>query len=697
MTKTASPLTIILTCLLFFQLSYSQDWIHYNVQSTSGISASAVHSSLRLDNGSMWFATNQGLINYKVELGHWNTYDVSDGIGSNAVYEVELDQNGVIWAATANGVTAITETIIQNYTTTHGLASNMVKDIFVDDNNVKWFATYGGGLSRFDDTNWQNFDESDGLISDLCYSVFEDSDQAVWVGTNDGVSKYQNGLWSSFTISDGLVNNTVTGITQAVDGTMWFSTIEGISSFDGSTWTNYTITNGLQSDFVYAIEVYNNQIYCGTENGMGVYDGNSWSWLTIQGALSGNEIYDLKTQGQELWISYAEGKVDLFDGFTYQKIGNNLGMINNYCSDIAQDKEGNIWVAHGNPGISMYDGEIWHQFTHQNTGISASRTVDVDTSGNVWFAGSGVHLFDGHDWHHFHQANGLYATGSHNIFCDSRGNVWVAHYYGISKYDGNGWSTYNYQDGLLFNHSSSRFFMEDIGGGIWFCNGRELYTYSEYNDYWYEEFVTSSWIQNLYSPTGHDILVAENNNTLRIPVFPGFNSDLVNWPEDLESMSRAPNGCIWMIDEDGDVYTFDGSEVQYDSQIPGGYRKIYVDHSNSVWLTDTYGLYMKPNDCSFQGFNELHGLDEILISNPFTNPTNDFLRIELSLPQKYLIHLQLFNVHGQLIESYEQQGLFGNQWIEMDVSTYPAGMYVYQISFDSKPEYTGKLLISKPK
>ena len=83
-----------------------------------------------------------------------------------------------------------------------------IRSILEDRDGVLWFGG-GGGVSRYDGTDWQFFTEDDGLANNWANSMYQASDGAMWFGMGDwwggaGVSRY-DGSWQTFTVDDGLL------------------------------------------------------------------------------------------------------------------------------------------------------------------------------------------------------------------------------------------------------------------------------------------------------------------------------------------------------------------------------------------------------------------------------------------------------------------------------------------------------------
>ncbi|MDP4115802.1 MAG: T9SS type A sorting domain-containing protein, partial [Bacteroidota bacterium] len=75
-----------------------------------------------------------------------------------------------------------------------GLPNNHIASIAIDGYGNKWIGTYGGGLAKFDNTNWTIFNSSNSdLISDKILCLAIDRKGNKWIGTTLCKSVYREG------------------------------------------------------------------------------------------------------------------------------------------------------------------------------------------------------------------------------------------------------------------------------------------------------------------------------------------------------------------------------------------------------------------------------------------------------------------------------------------------------------------------
>lgn len=101
-----------------------------------------------VDNDIIWFGTRKGLVKYNSTTGKSMCYTMADGLPSNSVYAIQKDMNGLIWAATINGLCCldpITEDV-KNYFAYDGIQANEFRQAstFQASTGIMFFGGNGG-------------------------------------------------------------------------------------------------------------------------------------------------------------------------------------------------------------------------------------------------------------------------------------------------------------------------------------------------------------------------------------------------------------------------------------------------------------------------------------------------------------------------------------------------------------------------
>jgi ligand-binding sensor domain-containing protein/signal transduction histidine kinase len=186
-----------------------------------------------------------------------------DSLISNNVLSIHGDRNGQIWVGQEGGIGRFDPATdgFANYRplpdNPASLANN-IGAIYQDRSGVLWLGSWGGALSRFEDTTkiFVNYtpDPRDPhrLNGGGINSILEDRTGTLWLGAWDGLYRHnrQNATFTRYTESQGLPSSAIQGILEDKLGRLWLSTKKGISRFDPRTETfkNYDVSDGLQGD-----------------------------------------------------------------------------------------------------------------------------------------------------------------------------------------------------------------------------------------------------------------------------------------------------------------------------------------------------------------------------------------------------------------------------------------------------------------
>jgi len=207
-------------------------WEIHTVKSTSngeknvGLPNDWVYGLAEGKNGEMWFATEGGLARY--DNGVWNHWKHDDGLG--AEYDLVKDQKSFMTDpadVSTHHAKQKVEMGLQDVTTAYN--PNYIVAIAVDADGAAWAGTWGGGLSRFDGTNWTTMTMSDGLPSNHIFSLYSDGDD-LWIGTSHGlVKKSADGTLTTYTREDGLYSDAVFSLAKDKDGTLWVGSYGGVA------------------------------------------------------------------------------------------------------------------------------------------------------------------------------------------------------------------------------------------------------------------------------------------------------------------------------------------------------------------------------------------------------------------------------------------------------------------------------------
>lgn len=192
---------------------------------------------------------------------NWHTYTISDGLPSNEIFGLTVDDQNDVWAATWEGVAKFDGTAwTVPYTAYNNtIFSNHVHAIAFDSGGNIWVGhIHQGGLSQYrnaDGTWVWHTPQTSGIGGDEVHSIVVrkgsgGEPESVWFGTaGGGVSRFEQGRWTTYRVEDGLPSNEVRGLAIDRYNRVWAATSRGVAYFDGTRWVVYDTLDTLSIAF----------------------------------------------------------------------------------------------------------------------------------------------------------------------------------------------------------------------------------------------------------------------------------------------------------------------------------------------------------------------------------------------------------------------------------------------------------------
>jgi len=169
--------------------------------------------------GNLWVATlNNGL--YRIHGNVVDHFGLTDGLSSNSVKSLYEDQEGIIWAATSNGLDSFREPRVTTYSETEGLGAGGTTSVTVSHDGTVWISQ-DEALDSIHNGTVVSIGMKDGLPGNTVTSLLEDRAGHLWVGVDDGLYIYENRHFRPIPSPDRSPMGMVVGITEDVEGNIW--------------------------------------------------------------------------------------------------------------------------------------------------------------------------------------------------------------------------------------------------------------------------------------------------------------------------------------------------------------------------------------------------------------------------------------------------------------------------------------------
>lgn len=179
----------------------------------------AVHSLTFDHDGNLWVGTvGQGM--FRIQGNVVDHYGLMEGLASDTVDDVFEDREGILWAATPDGIDNFRDPRVASFSALEGLGSNPMGVLASRDGTI-WIASLGSLDHIERDGTISSIRTADGLPGNRVSSILEDRAGNMWVGVDDGLYLFKNGRFRRLPEPKDQPLGLVVGITEDIDGNIW--------------------------------------------------------------------------------------------------------------------------------------------------------------------------------------------------------------------------------------------------------------------------------------------------------------------------------------------------------------------------------------------------------------------------------------------------------------------------------------------
>jgi len=451
-------------------------------------------NSLYLDtDDSLWIGTRfDGL--YHLKKGnrvfeHFTHDENPDSLSFDDVRKILRVANGDLWVATEEGGLNVRrkgdskfQSFKRNSADPHSISINDIWSLYQDRSGLLWIGTAGGGLNTT-----QSFDnqfsrlthsphQSNSLSHEFVWDIEEDSHGIIWFGTLNGLDRYDPLIdkiehISTFVTKDGQkIGNRILTFTFDNQGDLWFGNQQG------------------------QLAIYRPK--------------DPFSQLISRpnfpaGYISYNRIRMVdKDRFGNIWVGTDDGLLQM-DSKTHKVIAEYHFAEDGQLGDstvrtMLQDSQGNIWFGTWNKGLQKYDPEFGKVTNYKNEpgnnhslSNNTVRSLYLDNKSNLWigtFNGlnklsaqailSGEAIFTS-----YLEKDGLPNSAIYGIAADTNGKLWLSTNNGLSQFDPDLFTSKNYsiEDGLPANEFNGNAVMRSSDNDLYFgsVNGISIVSASD--------------------------------------------------------------------------------------------------------------------------------------------------------------------------------------------------------------------------
>lgn len=401
-------------------------------------------------------------------------------------------------------------------------------------------------------------------------------------------------------------------------GYIWAATCGGVvrwNRLDG-TYLKYTAQEGLPTNNIQAVTIDRaGHKWFGTPFGVSEFDGQSWKIYTTKNGLPTDEIYAIAVDlAGNIWVG-GRYKIGKFDGQSWIDYSTQAGLNSEYVIAMTVDKAGSIWAAVTRSELLRFDGQSWTRYTERDGLIEDNvNAVAVDEAGQVWAAAIvGISKFDGQawtsqpiDW----EDKGRWGAGT--VAVDKTGQVWFANPAGVGVFDEQAGATR-----LNEELKTVEAIIVDADNNKWFATAEGLV-----------RFDGQDWTPYLTDdgPAGSDVKALAIDE-VRGQVWAGTDQGLSQFDghkwttyttedgltgNDVSAIAISRAGEVWIGTEANGVSRFDGRTWQTyraaDSLVEDRIVAIVVDHQDRIWVGTEHNGVSIFNGQRWISYNRDNGL-----------------------------------------------------------------------------------------
>lgn len=499
----------------------TREFVHYQSHTERLPPFGRVQRFTQSSNGTIWVATNAGLISVDQNLDQISLYQHDDynpaSISSNDLVAVLADSNDNIWVAykdkgldVINSENDIIHRFVYTEDNLNTISSNSASEIFEDIDGRIWIGTRDGldlfieaedGFRRFTKQNSE-------LPSDIISSIYQSREGKYWIGTFYGLASGTPNIFTKIDRINGeLSSNSINTFCETIDGSLWVGTDDGLNRLrplaQKFEWINESTIPRLSSPDVMSLLPDGNTLWVGTYDGglnkLDITTGQSEVYKHSEldpTSLGANGVTSLlRTEAGEILIGTYGGGVSIYNEeknnfHTLVNIpGKQDSLSNNFVIALFQDSLGLIWVG-TEKGVNQYNPtddtfKSYYAQTYNPNSLSSDMvwTFFEDKSGHLWLgtSGRGLNRWDKNDrasgipnFHHFADKISLPSANIYGIQSDANGLLWLSHNRGITSLDPESLETHQYgvRDGLQDSEFNMGASFKSSEGSIYFGGNR---------------------------------------------------------------------------------------------------------------------------------------------------------------------------------------------------------------------------------
>ncbi len=355
----------------------------------------------------------------------------------------------------------------------------------------------------------------------------------------------QQSAYIQYDTKDGLAQSQVRAIEQDSHGYLWFGTVGGLSSFDGYDFHTFSTDDGLPANQINCLFESNGNLWIGSTGSLCRRNALGFTSFPMPDAYANSKIFDLAEDKEgNIWLALAGEGLLKYDGDKFLPFKVKDGLPNEYLRSIAVAPNGDLWVG-SREGIALIkDGAIRKPPFPELEKVSIADIL-FTLSGKtiVCTFGDGVFIIEDNEIHQFTVSDGLPSNMIRCVIELPNGELWFGAKEGLTKLENGKFSVFRESQGLPYSNVKS--LGKDREGNLWIgTDGKGVLMQAG------RSFTSYSTKDGLHSDLAMDICKTDTGSL----VFGSYDSGLAvyNGTEFIEYAynDKLPGSTVWVLESD---------------------------------------------------------------------------------------------------------------------------------------------------
>lgn len=368
--------------------------------------------------GVLWAASDEGVLSLGTTVRKFQT---GDGLPSNLVNVLLTDHEHNLWAGTREGLARSTSSHEGHFHASEDTGRANVTALLEDREHNIWIGSHGG-LFRETDEEVQGVVEDRGGV----FALAEDAQGALWVGTGEGLERYRDGVFATVGFKEGLSEPQILGVHTRRAGGVWVLDARGAIWIDqDGQRTDVAQPGSVTGDGMLGLaEGADGSLWVANRDLMRLHDG-AWTHYSHEGG--GFSVVQEDGDGLLVAQTAIDGKSTVSSFHDGLFVALPVAAPLSFVQRIYRDRSRQVWISTGGGGlVRLGHGET--RIFRSSDGLPHDVVYGLaeDDNGSLWVATrGGLARIRGDAVVSFAGASAVPTQSPVQLYVDGLGHLWV--------------------------------------------------------------------------------------------------------------------------------------------------------------------------------------------------------------------------------------------------------------------------------